>query len=383
MTNLVQLYSPYKMKPLKGRKCYLIDNRGKSYLDLFSGIGVNIFGFGDEDIIYAIEKKIKRYIHLSNYFLDEDCEFVAELLSSRFDTEGGVIFSNSGTEANEVAIKIIKKHSKGKKIIIAFTESFHGRTIGSLSVTGKKGMSDIFKPLLPHIVILPFNDYEYLKDFLKNNGNNVAGMILEFIQGAGGIVEVSDEFVEVLNWGRDCYGFPVIVDEIQSGLGRTGKFFAFQHKKFNPDLITVAKALGGGFPLGALILSKKLKNVLSIGEHGSTFAPNPVSLAASKVILLKLNNECLSEVSSKGEFIFNYLRSNIDEEIQIRGRGLMIGIDVITGAENVKNYCFLNKVLVNVLGDNIIRLLPPYIIEKDQLIKGCDVLIKAIETRNK
>lgn len=379
MSYLVNLYKPFNLSIDSAKGCYIKDIDGNNYLDLFAGIGVNALGHCDINIINAIKIKIEKYMHLSNFIKDPDSEYIAKKLCSYFDNKGAVIFTNSGTESNEVALKLIRKIHDSKKKIISFTNSFHGRSTGSLSLTGINSIKNIFLPLLPDIEMLPYNNAEILEKYINKNGNNISAIFLEFIQGAGGIIEANNDFINVIKNLRNKYNYCVIADEIQSGIGRTGNFFSFQHYSIKPDIVSIAKAIGGGLPLGALLVSEKYKNYFKHGEHGSTFAPNPIALAAANIVLDKINNNFLQSVSDKGEYVIKYLKKNLDHsKYNIRGKGLMIGIDINDSADIVKKICFKNKVLINTIANRIIRLLPPLIITKDELIKGSKIIISAI-----
>ncbi|MGC9367257.1 MAG: aspartate aminotransferase family protein [bacterium] len=380
MSNLVKLYSPFDMEISHGQGCYIYDVEGNGYLDMFSGIGVNVLGYGDEDVQTAISEKLNRYIHLSNFFVDPQAEKVAQKLCSHFDPGGGVIFSNSGTEANEAAIKLLRKNDPSKKIVVAFEKSFHGRTMGSLSITGKSVITRDFKPLVPNVKILPFHDSELVSGFLKKHGSEISGVILEFIQGAGGVVEVDPHIIDLLDKSREKFKFCIVADEIQSGLGRTGKFFAFQHYNFQPDIITIAKALGGGLPLGAVLISEEYKHIFKPGDHGSTFAPNPLALSAAMVVLSKINKALMEQVEQLGNYARNFLQKNLPPSCVVRGKGLMIGVKTPVNSLSIKQKCFERKMLINTLGEDLVRLLPPLVIDKNTLGVGLELLCEVVRT---
>ena len=378
MSNLVKLYSPFDLEISHGQGCYIFDVEGNSYLDMFSGIGVNVLGYGDQEVQSAISEKLNRYIHLSNFFVDPQAEEVAQKLCSHFDPKGGVIFSNSGTEANEAAIKLLRKNDPSKKIVVAFEKSFHGRTMGSLSITGKSVITRDFKPLVPNVKILPFDNSELVSSFINQHGSEISGVILEFIQGAGGVVEVDPYIVELLDKAREKFKFCVVADEIQSGLGRTGKFFAFQHYNFQPDIITIAKALGGGVPLGAVLISESYKQIFKPGDHGSTFAPNPLALSAAMVVLSKINKTLMNQVEQLGKFARNFLKNNLPSSCVVRGKGLMIGVKTPVNSLDIKQKCYQRKMLINTLGEDLVRLLPPLVIDQKTLNKGLKLLCEVV-----
>ncbi|ABR31713.1 aminotransferase class III [Thermosipho melanesiensis] len=350
-------YKRFSISIRNAKGIWVYDKNGKKYLDTFSGIGVNIFGHCDKDITSAIIEKAKRFTHISNFFLDEDASIIAEKLVKKTNKEGKVYFSNSGTEANEAALKTIKKYKNG--IIVSFTGNFHGRTIGSLSITGFENLREPFLPLLDNIVFLRYNDIEMFKNFFKENGENVSAVFVESVRGSGGLDKLDIEFANLIMEYKHKYGFILVADEVQSGLGRTGKFFAYQHFNLEPDIVTTAKALGGGIPLGATIFIGKLQNIFSLGDHGSTFAPNPLALSASKVVLNKIDKNLLDEVTKKGIYLKDNLLSIDNPKIlEVKGLGLMIGIKVDTN-KDITKIALKEEILLNVVKKNVIRLLPP------------------------
>lgn len=377
MSFLIPLYKPFDMKLSRAKGSYVFDEKGKAYLDSFSGIGVNIFGHCDEGIKRAITSKLKKYSHISNLLYDEDAEKAAEILAKKFDASSKVIFSNSGTEAVEAALKILKKDNP-EKITVSFTGSFHGRTAGGMSLTGIKTYKIKFLPLLPGIWTLPFNDASALKAFTEENRKIISGIFLEPIQGSGGIIPLEDDFASEISRAQKNYGIAVVADEIQCGLGRTGKFFAFENFQLSPDIVIVGKALGGGLPLGAVVAKEKFAEILKPGDHGSTFAPNPVAISACLEVLGRLNQDVLTNNKIKGNLFFRSLGSELGDKAVIRGRGLMIGVETEKDAQIVKEYCFKNNVLINILGNRIIRLLPPYIITEKEILVICRCLSEGI-----
>ncbi|MBM2846113.1 MAG: Aspartate aminotransferase family protein [Bacteroidetes bacterium] len=304
-------FTTYKRLPLEidyGEGSYLYTKDGKKYLDLFAGIAVNALGHNHPAVIAAIESQMRRYLHVSNMFHQDTQIDLAELLLKTSGYER-VFFTNSGTEAMEGALKVARRWGKdrGKAIIFGMSDSFHGRTMGALSITGRDKYREGFEPFLPNTSILRFNNVDDLANAVNDK---TLAVVLEFIQGEGGINLVSREYVQKLSALRDKHGFLLIADEIQAGLGRTGKFFSFEHFGIVPDIVVIAKALGGGLPLGAFLGAKTVADVLTIGTHGTTFGGNPVACAAGLATLREL---LLNGVMENARTVGEYLKSRLLE----------------------------------------------------------------------
>jgi acetylornithine/N-succinyldiaminopimelate aminotransferase len=380
------LSNTYKRIPLKIKRAkgvWLIDENDEKYLDTFSGIGVLSFGHSDEKINEAILEQIKKYTHISNYFVDPNAIEIAKRLIEETKKDGTVFFANSGTEANEAALKAIKKNKKG--YIVSFENNFHGRTLGSLSITGFTNLKKQFEPLLPNIVFLPFNDSSKLKNFIESEKENISAIFVECVHGSGGLDVVNKEFIDVINYYKHFYNYIVVADEVQAGLGRTGKFYSYQNFDLDPDIITVAKSLGGGLPLSAAIFTGKYKEIFNIGDHGSTFAPNPVSLAAGKTVLERLNEKFLNSVKEKGNYLKNELlklKEKYSIIKQIKGLGLMLGVELESNqSERIIELGINERILLNLVKENIIRLLPALNItfeEISELVKRLEKVLKNI-----
>jgi acetylornithine aminotransferase len=267
----------------RGEGCYLYAKDGKRYLDFFGGLAVNALGYNHPRINKAIQDQIQRYIHLSNFYVQEPQVRLAEQLISITGFKR-IFFSNSGTEAIEGAMKLARKWGKknGKTHLLGLSNSFHGRTMGALSLTERQKYREGYEPFLPDISHVKYNDVQELKSAVNDQ---TLGVVLEFIQGEGGIFVVSQEFAAALNELREKFGFLIIADEIQSGMGRTGKFMAFEHFGVRPDIVVIAKAIGGGLPLGAFLGNERVADVLTYGAHGTTFGGNPVACAAWLAVL--------------------------------------------------------------------------------------------------
>lgn len=355
----------------KGEGSYVFDIDGNKYLDMYSGISVNNLGH-DKGIVEAIIKQASKYMHLSNYFVSEPVVNLAKLLvENTFASK--VFFTNSGTESNEAAIKLCRKYgkqtSKNKYELLSAYNSFHGRTTGALALTGQEKYQKNFMPLIPGVSHFKYNDIEDLRSKVNEN---TCGLFLEIIQGEGGIVEICKEFMDEAVKLSKKYDFLIVIDEIQAGMGRTGDLFAYEQYNFKPHIVTISKSVGGGIPLGAMLVSKDVENVLQPGDHGSTFAANPVSCAGGEYVMNKLvNTDLCSEVKSKGNYLkikLNNLKEKHPNIIKdVRGRGLMIGVDVGLYANDIKKIAQENRLLLNSTNNTIIRLLPSLCITTDEI----------------
>lgn len=367
------LFDTYQRLPLKiesGKGVWLIDSEGKKYLDFFGGLAVNALGYGDPDILKAINLQAEKYIHLSNYFSQDPQERLAKLLSETTDY-GKIFFSNSGTESVEGAVKIARKWGAnlGKRKIISFSGSFHGRTLGALSLMDRAKYKEGFGPFLPDCEIIPFNDPARLEAAI---GGDTAAVFLEFLQGESGVIPASKTFVETLSKLREKHRFLIVADEIQSGMGRTGKFFCFEHYGIRPDIALLAKALGGGLPLGAILATSEVARVITPGSHGSTFGGNPVACAAGMAVLQKITGrKMIGHVNSTGGTLrknLEAMRQEFPETIkEVRGLGLMIGIELFTDCSRIVDALRENGVLVNRTNSGVIRLLPPLVIAEEHI----------------
>ncbi len=362
-----QTYRRLEVHIKYGYGVFLYDDEGRKYLDMLSGIGVNALGYGNEKIKKAITDQIDRYIHLSNLFVHESQVNLAKLLI-QFSSYKKVFFTNSGAEAIETAIKLARKWGKkfGKNIIISFSNSFHGRTMGALSLMDRDKYRNGYEPFLPGISVLRYNDIDQLEG---NVDDNVAAVFLEFIQGEGGIIPADKKFVEKIFELRERFGFLVVADEIQSGLWRTGKFFAFEHYGVKPDVVAVAKPLGGGLPLGAVLGNEKVADVFSIGTHGSTFGGNPVACSAGCEVIKELS-QIVEKINSVGK----YFRERLEEMKlrhpiikEVRGVGLMLGVELSIDCSEIVKHLLNKGVIANCTSNNVVRLLPPLIISENEV----------------
>lgn len=374
---LSKVYNPFPVEVQEALGVYIFTKSGERYFDTFSGIGVLAFGHSDPDIKNAIIEKVKRHAHISNFFIDENAPKVAQKLVEKTKrNKGKVFFANSGAEANEAAIKAVKKLKKG--LLVSFVKNFHGRTIGALSITGFPRLREPFVPLLGDVVFLPHNDVNTFKNFMENEQREIAAVFVECIHGSGGLNVIDAELVELINEYKNKKNYLIVADEVQAGLGRTGEFFAFQNFSLKPDIVTVAKSLGGGLPLGAAIFLDEVSDVFSPGDHGSTFAPNPVALAAASVVLDKIDESLLKEVREKGNYIKKKLQELNKKIVEIRGLGLMIGVKVNVDGQKLRQKAFENGLLLNVLSENVVRFLPPLNISYSEIEEMMELFNKSL-----
>lgn len=372
-------YKRLSLDIVRGEGCYLFDRSGKRYVDFFGGLAVNALGYRHPSVNEAIKRQIDLYSHLSNFFLQETQVQLAEKLVALTGLKK-IFFTNSGTEAIEGALKLARKWGKtrGKTELFGLTNSFHGRTMGALSLTERAKYRDGYDPLLPNVRHIKFND---VQDLRSNVGPNTIGVFLEFIQGEGGINVITGDFAKELDSLRKQHDFLVIADEIQSGMGRTGKFFGFEHFGIRPDIVVIAKALGGGLPLGAFLGTEKVSEVFTYGVHGTTFGGNPVACAAGLAVLKEIADRGLMKIAGeRGEQLrrlFSDLRDEFPDRIrEVRGFGCMMGIDLHGEGQSLVEELQNRGFLVNCTSTTVLRLLPPYTIPAEE----CDRLVQEIRT---
>jgi acetylornithine/N-succinyldiaminopimelate aminotransferase len=367
-----ELFLPvYKRIPIKisyGEGVHLFDDEGNKYLDFFAGLAVNALGYAHPKIVEAVCSQISKFGHLSNnYITSIQIEF-AELLL-KYSGMSKIFLSNSGTESIEGALKLIRKKFGPDKKIFSLTHGFHGRTYGSLSLTEKEKYKKGFEPFLPNISKINFNDVEDLKSKV---GKDTAAIFFEFIQGEGGVNILSDDFITALKELKEEYKFDIVADEIQSGIGRTGKPFAYNHFDLLPDIAASAKAIGGGLPLGAILTSSEFDNLLETGKHGTTFGGNPVSCAAGKVVLEEVfENGLMENVKESGIYFINQLnelKKLFPGDIkEVRGKGFIIGVELFYEGAKIVEHMMERKVLTNCTNGNVLRIIPPLIAGKNEI----------------
>lgn len=367
---------PLEITGGKGAHCY--DESGRDYIDLGSGIAVNTFGFSDEKWIEAIKKQLDQFAHTSNYYYTAPCAKLAELLCVKTGMKK-VFFSNSGAEANECAIKAARlysfnKYKEERKNIITLKNSFHGRTLTTLSATGQDSFHTQFGPFTQGFVYCEANNIAELEK-LVGQGDACAVMV-ELIQGEGGVNVLTPEFVNRAQELCRTNDMLLIIDEVQTGNGRTGKLYAYMNYDVKPDIITTAKGLAGGLPLGATILGDSCADLYTPGSHGSTFGGNPVCAAAALNVLSRIDDELLSGVMQRHEIIVSAF-SKTEGVLEITGFGLMLGIKTKKDAKQVMNECLEKGVLVLTAKDKI-RLLPPLNIDLNDLEKAINIITEVI-----
>ncbi len=370
-------YARFPIELVSGKGSKLYDADGKEYIDMGTGIGVSVFGVGDEEWVKAVTNQLTKLQHTSNLYYSEPCALLAEHLCKRTGAKK-VFFSNSGAEANECAIKAARKYAatnKGAEYynIITLNNSFHGRTITTLAATGQDNFHKDFLPLTDGFLYADAGDLQGVECLLKEN--KVAAIMFETVQGEGGVVPLTQEFVSGLKKLADEYNVLLIVDEVQTGNGRTGALYGYMKYGITPDIVSTAKGIGGGLPLGATMLFEKTENVYTPGDHGSTFGGNPVATAGALNILERIDDEFLSSVEKKSEYIINEL-SSVEGVKGITGLGLMLGIETEKDVNEVLSYCQQNGVLP-IKAKNKLRLLPPLNISFEDLEKAINVIKKA------
>jgi acetylornithine aminotransferase len=382
MTNhLFQTYGRREIEFLKGNGAKVIDKSGEQYLDFTSGIGVCNLGHCHPTVVKAVEKQLRNIWHISNLFTNSLQEEVASLLTE--DTAlDHVFFCNSGAEANEAALKLARKHT-GKSLVVTCEQSFHGRTFGTMSATGQDKVKEGFGPLLPSFLHIPFNDIRALEEVMNEE---VAAVMVEVIQGEGGVILADPSFLKEIEKLCNQYNALFIIDEVQTGIGRTGTLFAYEQMGIVPDIVTIAKALGNGIPVGAMIGRKELGSSFTAGSHGSTFGGNYIAMTAAKEVLQFIKEQSFfKEVQEKGEYVLKKLQEELRhaECVQnIRGKGLMIGIECKHEVANVIEQLEKAGLLVLQAGPNVIRLLPPLIVTNEELEQAIYMIKRVVCTKN-
>ncbi len=375
---IANTYNRFDLQIVKGNGSIFYDENGKEYIDLGTGIAVNTFGFCDKEWIDAVEKQLEVFQHTSNLYYSEPCVKLAELLSKKTGCKK-VFFGNSGAEANECAIKAARKYAENKGVkngvILTLVNSFHGRTVTTLAATGQDVFHNDFLPLTNGFVYAKANDIADLEK--KVNDNPVIAIMFETIQGEGGVLPLEKDFVEKINEIAKEKDILMIADEVQTGNGRTGKLYGYMNYGITPDIVTTAKGLGGGLPIGATMLFDKCENVFDFGSHGSTFGGNPAVCAGAVNVLSRIDDELLKSVKEKSDYIFNELNGAKGVK-SVSGMGLMIGVETEKDSGEVLKKCLENGVSV-LKAKNKIRLLPALNIPFDLLKKAVSVLKSACE----
>ncbi|MEE1002396.1 MAG: acetylornithine/succinylornithine family transaminase [Acutalibacteraceae bacterium] len=375
---IADTYARFDINIVSGKGSIFYDENGKEYIDMGTGIAVNTFGFCDESWKDAVIKQLDAFQHTSNLYYAEPCVTLAKMLCEKTGAKK-VFFGNSGAEANECAIKAARKYAENKGIkdgvILTLENSFHGRTITTLAATGQDVFHNDFLPLTGGFVHAKANDCADLERAVKEN--NVIAIMFETVQGEGGVLPLNQEFVDKINEIAEKNDILMIVDEVQTGNGRTGKLYGYMNYGVRPDIVSTAKGLAGGLPIGATMLFDKCKDVFTPGSHGSTFGGNPICCAAAVNVLSRIDDKLLGEVKEKSDYIFNEL-NGANGIKSVSGMGLMIGIETEKDAGDILKICLENGVSV-LKAKTKIRLLPALNIPFETLKKAVEVIKKACE----
>ncbi len=376
---IANTYARFPLCLVEGKGSRVKDSNGKEYIDLSTGIAVNTFGFSDDEWKNAVIEQLGKLQHTSNLYYSEPCTKLAQLLCEKTGMKK-VFFSNSGAEANECAIKTARKYAADKKgseynTIVTLVNSFHGRTITTLAATGQDVFHKDFLPLTEGFVYANANDIDDLNAKVKEN--KCAAIMFECVQGEGGVLPLTKEFVEAIVKIAEENDLLVICDEVQTGNGRSGSLYAYMNYGITPDIVSTAKGLAGGLPIGATLMGEKTEKTLGASDHGSTFGGNPISCAAAVNVISRIDGELLEDVRRKSQYIIDEL-SCVNGVKSVCGMGLMLGIETEKDASAVIKECMDNGVLV-IKAKNKVRLLPALNIPDDELKTAINVLKKACE----
>lgn len=377
--NIMHTYGRYDVCLTKGKGVYAYDDNGKKYIDVSSGIGVNCLGYCDDGWVKAVSEQAGTIQHISNYYYNKVAGVLAEKLTKATGLSK-VFFGNSGAEANECAIKVARKYSfdkygKGRDHIITLVNSFHGRTIATLSATGQDVFHNYFFPFVDGFDNAIANDIESLKDTITDK---TCAVMLETVQGEGGVNILDSEYLQQVRKICDEKDILLIVDEVQTGVCRTGKLYGYMHSGIKPDVVTSAKGLGGGLPIGICMVNDKLKDVMGPSTHGTTFGSNPVVCAGANYIIDTVNTpEFIEEVNKKGTY-FKEKLEKIKGVKSVRQQGLMIGIEVEGNAGDIAKKCTENGLLV-ITAKTLLRMLPPLNIKYEEIDEALAILKKVME----
>jgi len=369
----------------RGEGMYVYDTEGKAYLDFVAGIAVNALGHADPGVAGAIADQASQLIHVSNlYHTIPQAELAEMLVESSFADK--VFFCNSGTESVEAAIKFARKWAKvtgdvARTEFVAFTEAFHGRTMGSLALTPRPHYQDPFRPLMPGVKFAAFNELEAAAEAIDAN---TCACIVEPLQGEGGVNPATESFLKALRDLCDEQNALLIFDEVQCGLGRTGTLWAHEPFDVTPDIMTLAKPLGGGLPIGATLMTQEVADVMAPGDHASTFAANPVVCAAAKEVFARISDPAfLERVRSVGDYLLNkllMLQEKYDVIQEVRGRGLIVGVQTDIDVGPIVDACYEEGLLTVKAGDNVLRMVPPLIVEKEHVDEAIEIVDEAFAT---
>ena len=371
-------YNRFHVNLVEGKGSIIKDNNGKEYIDLGSGIGVTAFGIQDDEWKKAVIDQLNKLQHVSNLYYTTPCVELAKLLCEKTGFKK-VFFGNSGAEANECAIKVARKYAEDKGIkeskIITLKNSFHGRTLATLAATGQDVFHQDFLPIVDGFLYAEANNLQSVKDLIKDN--HVSAILMECIQGEGGVIALDKDFVKGVYDICQEQDILMMIDEVQTGNGRTGKLYAYMNYGIMPDVVTTAKGLAGGLPMGACLIGEKAQNTLGFGKHGSTFGGNPIAAAGAVSIISRIDDKLLKEVEAKSKYIIDEL-SNADGVVSVSGMGLMLGVELKKDVKEVIKYCMDNGVLV-LSAKTKLRLLPALNIKMEALKKAVEVIKAAVK----
>ena len=371
MTTLFQNYARRSVHLVKGRGTVVTDDKGKDYLDFISGIAVVSLGHAHPALVEAVKRQSEKLWHVSNLFESPE----QELLAAKLVEETPfchAFFCNSGAEANEAAIKLARKHTQ-KNVIITFEQSFHGRTFGAMSATGQAKVREGFGPLLETFRIIPYNDEQQLEAAIDGD---VAAIMLEVIQGEGGVHQIDPDFAKKITAICKAKGILLIVDEVQTGIGRTGTRYAYEQTNLEPDIMTLAKGLGGGFPIGAMLGSSELLKSFGPGSHGTTFGGNPLAVAVAQTVVdIVFKKKFLQEVEDKSIYLIEKVQALLpQDQFSIRGAGLLLGIECEEEILPFIQHAEQAGLLLVQAGTNVIRLLPPLTVTYEEIDQAVAIL---------
>ena len=371
-------YGTPTIELVEGEGVVVKDSQGNIYLDFLSGIAVNALGHAHPAVIDAVSKQIRKLSHTSNFYANEPAINLAEKLIAISNLDAKVFFCNSGAEANEAAIKLSRR--TGKKSLIAANNSFHGRTMGSLSITGQLAKQKPFKPLLSDVQFIDINT----KSGVRKIKRKTAAVFLESIQGEGGVTPCTNEFLKAVRAKTIKTKSLLVMDEVQTGLGRTGQWFGYENAGITPDVVTLAKALGGGLPMGAILVSGDAKELFEPGQHGSTFGGNPVVASAALATIDVIEKENLLENSLNMGDLLIKLINQIEGVTEVRGRGLLLGVELTElAAKDVELECRKMGLLLNAVNEKTLRLAPALIVNIEQVKRCSEIIDDAIKNVKK
>jgi acetylornithine/N-succinyldiaminopimelate aminotransferase len=391
---VMQTYSRLPLALVKGQGTRVWDAEGKEYLDFLGGIAVNSLGHCHPRVVEAIKKQADNFLHCSNlYYIQPQAELAGWL--TEHSAADRVFFCNSGAEANEAAIKLARRWGKANRgpdagHIISMRNSFHGRTLATITATGQAKYQEGLEPLPAGFSYVTLNDLDELEAEIERQGDRLCAIMLEAIQGEGGVNVADRGYLQSVRRLCDELGVLLIIDEVQTGMGRTGKLFAYEHFDIEPDIFTLAKALGGGVPIGAMLAKEEVAKAFSPGTHASTFGGNPLACAAALAVVHTMEDEGLLERCAKmGEYFMEGLRGLGKKHPSlvrdVRGKGLIVGLELARGAKDVFLACQAQGILINAIGDKVLRFLPPFIIteeEVDRVVAVLDGILNGMESRN-